>query len=62
MNKIRKIRKEQKITLKQLSETTGISLSYISNLEREKRDNPSYDIMKKICITLKSNINDVFKL
>ena len=41
-NKIRGIRKEKGITLKQLSERTGLSIGYLSNLERDS-SSPTLD-------------------
>lgn len=44
---IRKIRKEKSITLREMAEKTGISLNYLSQIERGKT-NPSIGIIKKI--------------
>jgi len=44
---IRKIRKEKGITLREMAEKTGISLNYLSQIERGKT-NPSIGIIKKI--------------
>ena len=46
-NKIRKYRKERKLTLKELAQRSGISAGYLSHLENGSRDNPSVEVMKK---------------
>lgn len=60
-NNIRKYRKEMKMTLQELSKLTGLSLGYISHLERGTRNNPSYETMKTISIALEKSIYTVFK-
>lgn len=59
-NKIREIRKKQKITLIELSESTGISAGYICHLEKGTRKNPSAEVMKKISLALNKNVYDIF--
>ena len=54
-NKIRGIRKEKGITLKQLSERTGLSIGYLSNLERDS-SSPTLDNMQKICGVLEVSL------
>lgn len=44
-DKLRKIRKENKLTLKELSIKTGVSISFISDIENKRR-NPSIDTLK----------------
>ncbi|MEG0376932.1 MAG: helix-turn-helix domain-containing protein [Eubacterium sp.] len=46
--KLRNLRKEKKITLKQLSEATNLSIGYLSNLERDACS-PTLDNIQKIC-------------
>lgn len=45
--KIRKLRRERHITLKKMAEETGISINYLSQIERGNT-NPSIGILKKI--------------
>lgn len=47
-NKLRLLRLSRGITIKDLSVSTGLSSSYISQLERDML-NPSIDSLKKIC-------------
>lgn len=58
---IRKIRKEKKISINKLSELTGISLGYISDLENNKATNPSVDKLNLIANVLNVNVDAFFK-
>src|SRR5699024_7843861 len=46
-DQIRSIRKKQEITLKELAEKTGLSIGYISQIERNLTD-PSLSTLRKI--------------
>ena len=59
-NKIRKFRINKNMTLKELSEEIGVSIGYLSHLERGSRSNPSKEIMEKIAIALESSIPEIF--
>lgn len=59
-NKIRKYRKERRLTLKELAERSGISVGYLSHLENGSRDNPSVEVMENISIILNRSITEVF--
>jgi transcriptional regulator with XRE-family HTH domain len=56
-NKIRKLRKEKGLTLEDLSKKTGLSLSYISLIERGLK-NPSLRALEKIaeCLNITPGI------
>lgn len=58
--KLKKIRKAKKITLKQLEEITGISNSYISDLENGRRVNPSVEKLEKLAKALDVNVVDFY--
>lgn len=45
---IRQLRKEQKLTIRQLEEKSGVSNAYLSQIENGKRGLPSPEILKKI--------------
>ena len=60
MNNIRKIRKEIGYSLTELAESIGISVGYMSHLERGGRKNPAYHIMKKIALKLNKSIEEIF--
>lgn len=53
--KIRKVRKGQGATLKEVAESTGLSTSYISQIERDTVE-PSISALRKIAIALKTPI------
>lgn len=59
-NKIKKLRQDKNMTLKELSEKVGISVGYLSHLERGSRSNPSKGVMEKIAIALDSSIPETF--
>lgn len=46
-NKIRRYRKKLKLTIKELAERTGLSIGYISQLERDEAE-PSLSSLRKI--------------
>lgn len=55
---IKKIRKEKKITLAKLSEKTGFSAGYISQIENGKREKPSQEFLKGIAYGL--DVSDTY--
>ena len=56
---IKEIRKEQNITLKQLSYRTGISTTHLNDIESNSKM-PSLIFPIKIAKALKVNINDLY--
>lgn len=60
MNNIKKIRTKKGIPVKYISYISKTSISYIYLLEKEKRQNPSLNIMKDICKALEEPITNVF--
>lgn len=46
--RIKQLRKKNKLTLQKLSELSGVSNGYISDLENGKEQNPSLTILKKL--------------
>lgn len=61
-NNIASIRKQRGYTLSELSEKTGISKSYLSNIERNLKQNPSIHVMEKIAEVLKVDIKTLLKI
>lgn len=57
---IKEKRKEKNITLYKLYKMTGLSYSYLSELENNKVFNPSLDTMNKIAHALNVKIDDLF--
>lgn len=58
---IRKIRKDKKISINNLSKLTGISLGYLSDLENNKAKNPSIDKLNLIATALEVSVDSFFK-
>ncbi|KQX51989.1 helix-turn-helix domain-containing protein [Paenibacillus sp. LMG 31458] len=59
---ISSIRKQRGYTLSELSERTGISKSYLSNIERNLKQNPSIHVMEKIALVLKVDLKTLLKI
>ena len=63
---IRKLRKQRNLTLQEVSKLSGISLSYLSDIERNVV-NPSYKVLYQLAEVLHIttpeivNVNNVFK-
>ena len=57
---MQQIRKQKGITLTNLSIKTGISIGYLSHLEKGTRKNPSIEMMDKIAKVLEKSVSDVF--
>lgn len=59
-NSMRKIREKKGITLTKLSKETGISIGYLSHLEKGTRKNPSVSTMDKISKLLNESVTKIF--
>lgn len=60
MNKIKKIRSEKGLTLRQLSKLSDVASGYISDLENGRRKNPSLETMTRISKALSKPVQDIF--
>ncbi len=58
--RIKEIREKKNITLYRLSKETGISRSYLTDLENNKKTNPSLKTAYKISLALDVGIKDLF--
>ena len=58
---LKKTRKERKLTLEQLSRLTGISTSYLSDLENLYKINPNYKIVNKLLKVLNVKLEELEK-
>lgn len=58
-NKLRNLRNENNLTLKELSAKSGISVSFISDIENRRR-NPSIETLKTLADALSVSVNDFF--
>ena len=56
-----KIRKEKGLTLSQLAEKADVSKSYLSNIERHIKQNPSIQVMEKIATVLDVDLNTLLE-
>lgn len=54
-NVLRKVRQEKDLTIRELAELTGLSIGFISNLERDI-NSPTIGSLAKICQALDTNI------
>lgn len=57
---IKKIREKQNISIRKLSHMTDISRTYLSNLENNKRVNPTLSSLYSIATALNVNVKDLF--
>lgn len=59
-NNLKKIRTLRNLTIRELSEKSGISAGYLCHLENGTRSNPSKGVMEKIAKALDKNIMEIF--
>lgn len=57
---IKEIRENKNITLYRLSKLTGLSRTYLRNLENNINANPTVSVLEKISIALNVDIKDLF--
>lgn len=60
LKKVKTLRKQKNMTLKEMAEKTKLSEGFLSNIENCKRV-PSLDTLDKIAIALRIDIVDFFK-
>lgn len=60
-NKIKHLREEAKMTLKQLSDNTGVGQSTISDIETGKAKNPKMTTLKKIADYFNVSVDELMK-
>lgn len=58
---IKKARLSKSLTIKDLADSTGLTVGYLSNLERGEKTNPSYEVIQKIANALSVPIVDFYK-
>ncbi|WP_165806730.1 helix-turn-helix domain-containing protein [Chitinophaga parva] len=59
---LKSARKEKGLRLRQVQETTGISNTYISQLENGKNNSPSAEVLYKLCLLYGLDVNSTFKI
>ena len=57
---VKKIREKQNISIRKLSQMTDISRTYLSNLENNKRVNPTLSSLYSIATALNVDVKDLF--
>ena len=57
--KIKKFRNEKGISLTELAERSNVSKSYLNSLERNIKDNPSINLVKRIAKELDTDLSDI---
>ncbi|APQ72445.1 helix-turn-helix transcriptional regulator [Clostridium botulinum] len=60
MNKIKIIRNKLGLSVYKIAELTGLTPSYISNLENGHKTNPTKDVMENISESLGQTVPEVF--
>jgi transcriptional regulator with XRE-family HTH domain len=58
---LRAIRESQGICLTKLAKSSGIKPSYLSEIERGIKKNPSKDVMERIAKSLGKTMDEVFR-
>jgi transcriptional regulator with XRE-family HTH domain len=59
-DKIRLLRNEKKVSIRKLSELTGLSKSTLSDIENNKSKKPTVDTIERIARTLEIPITELF--
>ncbi|WP_339914102.1 helix-turn-helix transcriptional regulator [uncultured Brevundimonas sp.] len=57
---VRRVRREQGVTLEALAHDVGLAYTYVGQIERGQR-NPTLDVVERIAIVLKVNALDLLK-
>ena len=59
---IRRLRIENNIGQRELAKKIGIAASYLNDIEKNKRTAPRIDLIKKLSIILKADLNLLYDL
>ncbi|MGM8212539.1 helix-turn-helix domain-containing protein [Virgibacillus sp. W0430] len=59
--KIKQLRKNQKMSISELAEKAGVAKSYLSSIERNLQSNPSIQFMEKISDVLGITVNELIR-
>lgn len=60
MNRMKMYRKQKKMTLRELSDITNLSIGYLCHLENGSRNNPSMYVLNRIADALNKSVEDIF--
>lgn len=56
-DRIKQLRRDQRLSLSQLAKQAGVAKSYLSAIERHKQINPSVQIVERIAVVLEVPIH-----
>ena len=59
---LRVVRIANDMSIKEVSEKSNVSVSYLTDLEKNKKINPSIHLLEKICSTHNINVSELFEL
>ena len=59
MNKIKRLRKVKGLKQGELAKIAGISQTYLCELEKSRKSNPSKDVLKRIAKALGTSISEL---
>lgn len=57
--RLRELRQEKGYSISELAELAGVSKSYLSYIERDVQKNPSLQFLRKIALTLETDVEDL---
>ena len=57
---LRKKREERELTLVEVAERVGISVAYLSRIERERENAPKDELIQKVCKALDLDADEAF--
>ena len=59
---LRVVRIANDTSIKEVSKKSNVSVSYLTDLEKNKKTNPSINTLEKICLAHNLNVSDLFEL
>jgi HTH-type transcriptional regulator, competence development regulator len=58
---LRNLREQQRLSLRDVAAKTGVSISYITQIEHAKRKPPGPDVLKKLALSYNVAVKDLMK-
>jgi len=59
---LRSVRIANDMSIKETSDKSRVSVSYLTDLEKNKKNNPSIYTLEKLCSVYNINVSDLFEL
>lgn len=59
---LRVVRIANDMSIKDVSKNSSLSVSYLTDLEKSKKKNPTVDTLEKLCLSHGLNVSDLFEL